>query len=543
MRYEDLSIAVEWTPEGGYQARALASPFGPGTAPFDLPLQREDLEELIREVGVNVLARSSARDLGSSHPGISSFPERQPAETLRRIGVRLFRTLLGGPVREIYLLSRGRVDSHSDRGLRIRVVLPVDSPEAGLLQAVPWELLHCEETREFLARSVRTPVVRILPLPWASVPFSDLDSPSIRILVAIALPRGLELLDANDERDRILAAWGPQRKVAVDILPACTLRDLSEALQTGSYQVVHFIAHGAFEPQSGAGSLLLEAADGGPHPVPGSVLGETLGVRRELRAVFLNACRTSQIGSQPGQDPLLGTAAALVRSGVPTVLAMQFPISDGGARIFSETVYRSLASGCAFDEAVAEGRLALVQADSDSQEWITPSLFAALSESDVFRPLCSRAEHREILRDEALQQIGILLKERDYARAQQAAAAALGQAPETADLHYYLALALLGGRRPRYLKISDLRPIEAAVRHATRCSDRAAHHFSLLAFLIQDFYLENYLPPPSPGLESLLDEAKATPRDPARLAELEELLPRTAAINARLGERIERERP
>ncbi|HET9210767.1 MAG TPA: hypothetical protein VFR03_10245, partial [Thermoanaerobaculia bacterium] len=159
----------------------MASPFGPGTAPFDLPFQRKDLEELIREVSACVLAPSRVRDLGSPRE-LSAPGARNPSETLLRIGSQLFRALLGGPVREIYLLSRGRVDSHPGRGLRIHIVLPVDSPEAGLLQAVPWELLYCEETREILARNTRTPVVRGLPLPWASVPFSDLNASPIRVL-------------------------------------------------------------------------------------------------------------------------------------------------------------------------------------------------------------------------------------------------------------------------------------------------------------------------------------------------------------------------
>jgi hypothetical protein len=345
MRYEDLSVAVEPKPEGGYKARALASPFGPGTAPFDLPLQREDLEELISNVRAAVAAPPSDGDFWSlrdlSPPGAA----RQPATDLRRIGAHLFRMLLGGPVREIYLLSRGRIDSNPDRGLRIRVVLPVDSPEAGLLQAVPWELLYCEETRESLARSSRTPVVRILPLAWASVPLSVPDAAPIRILIAVANPAGTAALDADDEYDRIREAWEPQQKVEIKVLPDCTLRDLTEALKTDSYRAVHFVTHGSFDPRSGTGSLLLEAPDGGPHPVPGAILGETLGAHRELQAVFLNACRTSQTGYKPGQDPLLGSAAALVRAGIPAVLAMQFPISDSGARTFSETVYRSLARG------------------------------------------------------------------------------------------------------------------------------------------------------------------------------------------------------
>ncbi len=535
MRYESLSVAVEQRPDGGYQARALASPFGPGTAPFALPLRRAEFETLIREAGACVLARSGAVATAPARDLAAREPACKPSALLVEAGARLFRALLGGPVRESYLLSRGRIDSHPERGLRIRVVLPVDSPDAGLLQAVPWELLHCTETREFLARGERTPVVRILPLPWASVAYSDTAPWPLRVLLAIARPRGAAFLDAEDERDRILAAWGAQRQAEVEILPACSLGALAEALRSRAYQMVHVIAHGVFDPRSGAGALLFEAADGGPHLVPGAVLGETLGARRDLRAVFLNACRTSQAGFRPGQDPLLATAAALVRAGVPAALAMQFPITDGGARIFSEAVYRSLARGGALDEAIAVGRLALVQADPESCEWFIPTLFAALTETDVFRPLCSRSEHREVVREEALERIGGLLAAGDFERARQAASAALELAPDTADLHHYLALALLAGRRPRHLRLADLRPIEAAARRGVRCPGRGAHQLCLLAYLVQDFYLENHLSPPA-DLGTVLDEARAARRDPVRLAELVALVPALAAINARLGE-------
>jgi hypothetical protein len=538
MHYEELSLAVEPKSGGGYQIRALASPCGPGTAPFDLALSREEIEELIRDVGAIVTQPRGAlgRDL------VRGGPAPRPAADLDEIGARLFRLLFGGPVREVYLLSRGRIDSSPDRGLRLRIVLPVSSMEGGLLQAVPWEILRCEETREVLARSVRTPVVRILPIPWVSVPFPGPPPASVRILVVIAQPWGCAALDADHERERILDAWRGQPTAEVTTLRNCTLRSLAEALASGSYHAVHFIAHGTFDPESGVGSLLLESSDGSPFPVPGPVLGETLAAQRGLRAVFLNACRTSQVGSRPGQDALLGTAAALVRAGAPAVLAMQLPISDGGARDFSQTVYRCLARGGALDEAVAEGRLAMVQADPGSPEWVTPSLFAALSETEVFRPLCSRAEHRDVVREEALALLRALLGARDFERARQTAEAAIERASDTADFRYYLSLALLAGRRPRGLSVSALRPIEAAARGAVRCPDRAAHHLCFLAYLVRDFYLENHLAPPAAD-RGLLDTAAAAPRDAARLAELRELAPEAASDVASFESRQGRELP
>jgi len=140
--------------------------------------------------------------------------------------------------------------------------------------------------------------------------------------------------------------------------------------------------------------------DGEPDFVPGSQLAETLRASRELRLVFLNSCESAQVGHRPGQDPLLGLAAALVRGGMPAVIAMQFPVSDEAARVFSEAVYRSLAHGNPLDAAVADGRLALYREKPGSWEWITPVLVTALSESEVFRPLCTVEEARAAAREQ-----------------------------------------------------------------------------------------------------------------------------------------------
>jgi hypothetical protein len=537
IHYEDLSLAIEPEQSGGYRVRTLRSPYGPAAAPFGLPFQRQELEEMIRKAATGVRRCPLVADSRAARDLVRTEPIHQPSESLRDIGARLFRSLFHGPVRETYLLSRGRAESLPDRGLRIRIVLPADIPEAGLLQALPWELLYCEETGEFLARSVLTPVVRILPLPWVSAAFPESEARQIRILIVVAQPRGSETLDDADERARILEAWCRQQSAEAKLLLAATLRDLYEALRSEHYQVVHFIAHGSFDPATGVGSLLLENSEGAAHLVPSNVLAETLRASRELRLVFLNSCSSAQVGQRPGQDPLLAAAAALVRRGIPAVLAMQFPVSDLAARLFSEAVYRSLSRGSSLEAAVTDGRLALHQANADSWEWITPALFAALTESDVFLPLCPAAEDRVARGKEIVVQVSRLLRSRSYARAQQVVEAQLEQGVDVADLHYYLALALLGGRRPRSLKVSELRPIESSVRRALDLDDCATHHLCLLAFLQRDFYLENQLSPRPPLYEDLLQRAATAPRDLLRLAELVELVPWAEPVVALVGAR------
>lgn len=531
IHYEDLTLAIELDGEEAYRVRALNSPYGLAAAPFNLPLCRDELETLFQEIS-DCLFR--CRNAGNSRPARQLLPPEEPwrdsGRELHETGARLFRALFHEALKEIYLLCKGRAESLPDRGLRIRLVLPAETRDSALLQALPWELIYCEQNSDFLARSVLTPVVRQLALCHVSSVLPDTLSARVRILIAVATPLGLSPLDETDERARILHAWCDQQGAEVKLLPHATLSGLYEALRSEHYQVVHFIAHGSFEPETGVGSLLLETPQREPHAVPGGLLAETLRASRELRLVFLNSCESGQVGYQPGQDPLLGVATALVHRGVPAVVAMQFPISDIAARTFSEAVYRSLARGSTLDAAVGDGRLAIHQADTESWEWITPALFTALSGSQVFQPLCSTAEDRSFRGKEVIGQAACLLVAGSHERARQVIEECLEKGPDMADLHYYRALALLGDRRPHLLKVAEFRTIEASARRALQFDDCASHHLCLLAALYQDFYLQNHLVPPKPTYEELLGRAAVSPREPARLAELVRLMPSARAI-------------
>jgi hypothetical protein len=536
IHYDDLVLAVEPAPAGGYQVRVLSSPYGPAVAPFPLFAERARMEELIRVARAAVMATPEARHVGALE--VENAPERDP----REVGDVLFRALFTGAVRETYLLSRGRSEAHADRGLRARLVLPAETADAGLVQALPWELLYCAETREFITRSALTPFVRILPLAWASAPLPAAEARPLRILIAVAAPRDTPILDAGDERARILEALHRQQSAEVEVLQRASLMNLSAALATAHYHVVHFIGHGGFDAAAGEGFLLLEGADGRATAVRGEVLAAVLRASRSLRLVFLNSCKGAEAGRRPDQDPLLATAAALVRGGAPAVIAMQFPISDVAARVFSAAVYLSLARGSSLEAAVGDGRMAIYQASPRSWEWITPVLLAAHAGTEVLRPVCLASADVVARTGEAVVEASRLLRAGSYAAARQAIESRLARGgAEVADLHYYLALALLGGRRPRFLKASELKAIEASARRAIALQDRAAHHLCFLAFLIQDFYLTNHLVPRSPTYEELVDLAGTVPRDAALLAELLLLVPGAEAVATHTDKGVGRE--
>ncbi|HEX5719947.1 MAG TPA: CHAT domain-containing protein [Thermoanaerobaculia bacterium] len=510
IHYEDLALAIEPEGEETFRVRAINTPYGLTSAPFSLPFRRSDLEALIEESGVAVLDGRPGSDI---------------SRNLVKTGGRLFRALFHEAVREVYLLCKGRSESTPDHGLRIRLVLPIDTPDSALLQALPWELLYCEQTDDYLARSELTPVVRQLVIPWASSAFAGSPPERLRILIAVASPHGAEPLEDVDERVRIFNAWCKQEQVEVELLLNATLNGLREELRSRHYQVLHFIGHGNFDAETGAGALLFETPERRPHRVSGKLLAEALKGSRELRLVFLNACETGLLAWRPGQNPLLGTAAALVQRGVPAVIANQFPISDSAARVFSEAVYRSLARGSSLEAAVGDGRFAIHQEDTDSWEWVTPTLFTALSGADVFKPLCAPPRKRTPSPGEALSQAGRLLTEGTYEAVREKVESARAAGAESADLHYYLALALLRGRRPRSLKLEEIRPIVDTAARSLSLPDCAAHHSCLLAFLYKDFYLENYLVPPEPGYDALVTKAAALPLNPERLNELIRLVP------------------
>ena len=84
---------------------------------------------------------------------------------------------------------------------------------------------------------------------------------------------------------------------------------------------------------------------------------------------------------------------------------------------------------------------------------------------------------------------------------------ALGKTTHEADLLYYLALALIGGRRPRSLTLTTIRQIETYLTAAIRLEGCKLHYKLLLAAVKYDYYASNGLRIPPPPVDQLLGEA------------------------------------
>ena len=229
----------------------------------------------------------------------------------------------------------------ANRALQLRFKLDRQPPGPSFLHSLPWELLRQPDTRDFLALSRQTPVVRYLEVPR---PVAPLRRPSVLlILVVIAAPAGLPPLDIVRERREILEAWGQRPEVEVEILERPRAGALREALLKRPYNVLHFIGHGKLGARTGEGFLFLEDEQGLADPVSGETLVTHLKDLTSLRLVFLNACETARAAREDGLDPFAGVATALVMAGLPAVVAMQRPISDAASIAFSRAVHLRLA--------------------------------------------------------------------------------------------------------------------------------------------------------------------------------------------------------
>jgi len=358
----DFDVAIESLTDG-YRARVVASPAGEAHADFVLPFTDKDLKILILEVAGSIgRARRKVRRIQTD--------ERR---LLEAFGGQLFQAVFSGTVYECLGRSRLVADSRG-AGLRIRLRLP----EA--LANVPWEYLYDAEYG-FIGLSPETALVRYVELPAPVSPFPV--SPPLRVLAMISAPVDVPELQSDEE-------WGKLNDALHDLtrrglvqahrLEAGTLAALQRPLRLSEYHVLHFMGHGVYDDTAQDGALALEGPDRKMRLVTGRDLGMMIRGHRSLRLVVLNACEGARSASD---DPLGGVAQALVRQGIPAVIAMQFEISDPAALVFSRSFYQAIADDLPIDVAMVEARKAMF-AEGHEVEWATPVLYLRSPDGRVF---------------------------------------------------------------------------------------------------------------------------------------------------------------
>lgn len=284
---------------------------------------------------------------------LGAYPEtaERVQAALKAWGTECFETLFQKQARDWFQGAR----RHGLKHLTLKIV----SDDPGIL-AWSWEALHdpeggapahdCRLERQL--NVLRDP----LPLP------ENLPKTQINILLVIARPYG----DADVgyyvvSRPLVALAREPDTPVRIDVLRPPTFDRLRQVLQEhpGLYHIVHFDGHGGYgvpghtSPHAFKGTrgmLVFEDEQAEPSEVDATLLSSLLAEYR-IPIMVLNACQSAKI-EKGAEDVFASVAAALLKAGIRSVVAMGYNLFVSGAQQFVPAFYHRLFA-CGD---VAEGR-------------------------------------------------------------------------------------------------------------------------------------------------------------------------------------------
>ena len=371
MDYHDFDVFLREGPSGDWLGDLRTPDGAERTVPIHFPYDPPTLRDRLTHFEVEVL---DSRGVQSAE-AVEVPPRGKP--DAKRFGADLFRAIFGADADDLLRVSLANVRKNG-AGLRIRI-----TNEIPALAAVPWEFMYDPQAERFLAVSEETPLVRHLRV---SRPREGITvNPPLRILCVIANPSGLEALNVDAEVARMERATRGVRDgglVELERVETATWRELQAALRRGPWHVFHYIGHGDYDESSEEGYLAFEDESGQSHPLYASELSDLLGDHDPLQLCVLNSCSGAR---GDAEDRFSSTAAALIRRGVPAVVAMQYEIGDAAAVEFSQTLYEALTEGTPVDRAVAGARKAMRIGARGSLEWGTPVLHMRSTDGVLFR--------------------------------------------------------------------------------------------------------------------------------------------------------------
>jgi hypothetical protein len=266
------------------------------------------------------------------------------------------------------------------RSLRLILEIAGDASE---LLCIPWELMALplgwgDGEASFLLLNADVTLVRQLHGVGLHMPL-ELNRP-LRLQAFAAAPRDVQPIDVG-----ATVAAIRQARPSSDLLQHWydgrdTLDALQQRLRTANPQVVHLLCH-AERCDTGHSlpryDLLFTHADGYTDRVSATDLARVLTLARDLQLVLLQACHAGAVSAEDGGHGRAATASialALIRAGVPLVIAMQGEVAQLAAEAFVYACYTTLARGGCLGRAVAAGRIAM-RATGAVVDWSLPVIY------------------------------------------------------------------------------------------------------------------------------------------------------------------------
>jgi hypothetical protein len=294
-------------------------------------------------------------------------------DTLAQWGKAAFSSLFQDKARDWYLDARKQ--SLSELTLKIAS----DDPR---ILSWPWEVLHDPEATT-LAHTCRIErqlyeLHDLQPLP------DNLPADCINILLVIARPYGEEDVSYHALARPLVELAVQQQTVPVRI----------DVLRPPTFDhIVHFDGHGGYgagDRQHSAGNhsfkgpqgrLVFETPEGSADAIESTRLTQLLS-EYAIPIIVLNACQSATIDEQ-ADDPFASVAAALLKAGIRSVVAMGYNLYVSAAQQFVPAFYQSLFLQGSVSEATRAGRHAMLahpqricaRGEYPLYDWLVPVLY------------------------------------------------------------------------------------------------------------------------------------------------------------------------
>lgn len=303
-------------------------------------------------------------------------PANPSTRNLVDLGHEFYNALFQGSLRDSWMMAQAIAQNHR-QVLRLRLGL-----KGTRLPRLPWEVMHAGDRPLATGIDVAFSRYQLGPGLWNPTQrFVSSANQPLKILMVISGPSDQEMLELAQEASHLqeeLQRRTPNGPPAIQltVLEQPGREQLTQALEQGHYQVFHYAGHSNLG-DSGGDVYLVSNRTGLTETLNGDDLAGLL-VNNGVQLAVFNSCRgaytaTSQ-ALENGKERNL--AEALVKRGIPGVLAMAERIPDEVALTLTRLLYRNLNQGYPIDLSLSRARQGLISAYGSNQlYWALPVLY------------------------------------------------------------------------------------------------------------------------------------------------------------------------
>jgi hypothetical protein len=358
--YRSLRIAIRATENADeYKIEIKESPIQMATASFLSSLKS--------------LAKPLDKIVAAAHQGPrASPPFSMPFNQQKEFGRKLFDLIFSNAGHNILYESYNALGS--EEGLRIQIGIDDDE----FLRRIPWEFVHGGDELGFLSISApRLLFSRHVSRTMKGGKLSAIALP-LQMLVVFSEPPGVDVGCKLEEETlrQTLESFVKRKLVEFEVKWNITPHEFQQLILDNRYHIIHFAGIDSAAAGFDEGIVLVE--DSQRAYVTVEELRTMFRGQNKARLIVLNTCYATNVLSP-----------ALIRAGVPAVVAMQFWVAPAAGAAFPKFFYPALFSSptqfqveAAITQARTDYFIDLKNFGRNRIDWINPALTTSVSDGN-----------------------------------------------------------------------------------------------------------------------------------------------------------------